>query len=70
MYTLYVILRADGFGYKHGYPCGQWNPLPKCQFYVTRSAASRQADKIRKSLWAANLGDIAVKKVLLSLGDA
>lgn len=44
--TLFAIRRpADGYFYTHGYP-GSWKPFPMLPVYQTRSAASRQANKL------------------------
>lgn len=47
--TVYAITRPDGKFYSHGYP-GSWNEFPKLQIYQTRSAASRQANKMPASV--------------------
>ena len=47
--TLFAVRRlTDGHFYTHGYP-GSWNPFPRLQLYQSRSAASRQANKLAGS---------------------
>ena len=44
----YMILNEKGQAYKHGYPSGSWCDFPHGQLYKGRSAASRQANQIKK----------------------
>lgn len=47
--VVYAIRRSDGLYYTHGYPSGTWEPFPKFQMYQTKSAATRQANKLTHS---------------------
>lgn len=49
--TLHAIRRDGGDFYTHGYPVGTWKPFPRIQVYQNKSAASRQANALKKHGW-------------------